>query len=76
MHYKRKMMNTKENTEIIKFFRGESKEYEQPCTPTLFRYLNGQNNLLLLEKNYYELSMEHIDMFNFTSKKDELLKYI
>lgn len=76
MHYKRQIMNIKENAEIIKFFRGESKKYEQPCTPTLFRYLNGQNNLLLLEKNYYELSVEYIDMFNFTSKKDELLKYI
>ncbi len=69
-------MNTNENTEKIKFFRGESKEYEQPCTPTLFRFLNGCNNLLLLEKAYYELSMNHINMFNFTSKKDELLKYI
>lgn len=66
------------NTTI--FYRGESKKYDFPCTPSLFRYMGNAKNKLKIEKEYYDISIEYLKRSQFNIKNnevtDEILSYI
>ncbi|MCI6014622.1 MAG: FRG domain-containing protein [Coprobacillus sp.] len=72
-------METKSTNYCI-FYRGESQKYESPCKPSLFRYIGDTENKLMIEKEYYDLSIEYLKKSQFNIKKtennDEILSYI
>ena len=72
-------MEEQSKDEVI-FYRGESKKYDSPCTPSLFRYMGNAKSKLKIEKEYYDLSIEYLKKSQFNIKpseaNDEILSYI
>lgn len=68
------------STDHFMFYRGESQKYKFPCMPSLFRYIGDAQNKLMIEKEYYDLSIEYLKKSQFNIKKtkndDEILSYI
>ena len=59
------------------FYRGESKKFEFPCTPSIMRFIKNNVDAISLESKYYNNCLKYLnDVRAYSRKKDVCVEHI